>query len=76
MTLILESTSAKKISLLKELAIELGVKVIETPSITDAKSKLKIPNALTLESMAKTNKGIGLTKASSAKEMMQQIFSE
>ena len=41
MTLILDSTSAKKISLLKELALQLGVKVTETPTKTSAKSKIK-----------------------------------
>ena len=74
MTLILDSTSAKKISLLKELALQLGVKVTETPKKTGSKSKT--PNEVTLRSMAKTDKGIGLTKANSAKDMMQQIFSK
>jgi len=74
MTLILDSTSAKKISLLKELALQLGVKVTETPNKTSLKSK--IPNAVTLQSMSKTDKGLGLKKASSAKDMMEQIFSK
>ena len=74
MTLILDSTSAKKISLLKELALQLGVKVTETPNKTSLKSK--IPNAVTLQSMSKTDKGLGLKKASSTKDMMQQIFSK
>ncbi|WP_281298577.1 hypothetical protein [Flavobacterium limnophilum] len=76
MTLILDSTSAKKISLLKELALQLGVKVTETPTKTRTKSKSKTPNETTLKSMAKTDKGIGLTKADSAKDMMQKIFSK
>ncbi len=74
MTLILDSTSAKKISLLKELALQLGVKVTETSTKTVTKSKT--PNEVTLKSMAKTDKGIGLTKASSAKDMMEQIFAK
>ncbi|MBG6111499.1 putative house-cleaning NTP pyrophosphatase (Maf/HAM1 superfamily) [Flavobacterium sp. CG_23.5] len=74
MTLILDSTSAKKISLLKELALQLGVKVTEMPKKNVGKSK--IPNEVSLKSMAKTDKGIGLTKAKSPKDMMQQIFSK
>jgi len=35
-----------------------------------------MPNESALESMAKTNKNIGLTKADSAKDMIQQIFSK
>lgn len=31
MTLLLDSTSTKKLSLLKELALQLGVKVVEMP---------------------------------------------
>jgi len=33
MTLVLDSTSEKKLSLLKELALEMGVKVTETPKV-------------------------------------------
>ena len=38
MTLILDSNSTKKLSLIKELAIELGIKVVETPKKPIAKT--------------------------------------
>jgi predicted transcriptional regulator len=59
MTLILDSTSAKKISLLKELALELGVKVTETFTETSTNSKAEnINSSLTVEQMGSIDAGL------------------
>lgn len=41
MTLVLDSTSKKKLLLLKELALEMGVKVTELPKVDALKSVTK-----------------------------------
>lgn len=47
MTLVLDSTSKKKLLLLKELALEMGVKVVQSPALMDKDltgNSLEIPN--------------------------------
>ena len=61
------SVPDKKSSLVKQLLKELGV--------TINKDLEKIPNKKTLSSMAKTNKGEGLTKSSSHEDLMQKLNS-
>jgi hypothetical protein len=55
MTLVLDSTSEKKLSLLKELALEMGVKVTETSKKSLSKSTAK---EQTLKLAKKVNKTI------------------
>ena len=56
MTLVLDSTSAKKLSLLKELALQLGVKVIETHTVLKKPTK-KTPNAETQKAIDEAKSG-------------------
>ncbi|MBG6111502.1 hypothetical protein IWX84_002388 [Flavobacterium sp. CG_9.10] len=59
MTLILDSTSAKKISLLKELALQLGVKVTEAPNTKIVKAKAsKTESVLSAEQKRSIDAGL------------------
>ena len=53
MTLVLDSSSTKKLSLIKELALELGITVVETPKKPVAK---KITQKEIMELSKKINK--------------------
>jgi predicted RNase H-like nuclease (RuvC/YqgF family) len=74
MILTLNSPSAKKISLLKDLAQKLGVEIIETPKRIDALST-NIPNAETLASMKKTNEGLKVKKFTNFDSLMNELNS-
>jgi hypothetical protein len=44
-------------------------------TVKKSRTKDKVPNEVTLRSMAKTDKGIGLTKTSSHEDLMDKLFS-
>ena len=69
MTLILDSTSAKKLLLLKELALQLGVKVIETNVSLE-----KMPNAETKKAMKDVEIG-KVYKAENMTDLMKHLNS-